>query len=146
LLPRDEDSAAPLALRIGQRQIRRTPEGVDLTRQLLSAVDSLFPIPGYGLSLTSFFLKDTIFGSNVAEALDLPSPNWTGWLVTARAAQKRVTLQLLERVPGAKARRSFVAKRFTQAMILLRRPDDRVPFEVAQPLLGKWQLRPPPRR
>lgn len=143
LLPNDELSATPLALRIGARQIRGTPEGAALTRQLLQAVESLFPLPGYATSLTQFFLKNTVFGPNVAGALALPDANWTRWLVQARAAQKRATLELLEYVPGARRRRSFIARRFAQAMILLRRPDGRVPFEVTQPLLGKWCLAPP---
>ena len=144
LLTRTEAEAMSLALRIGERQVRSTPEGRELGRQLLGAVESLFPIPGYAASLSHFFLEDTVFGANVAQVLELPKPNWTRWLVRIRAAQKRVVLGLLDEVPGARRRRSFVASRFAQAMILHRRPDARVPFDVPERLTSLWKLKPAP--
>src|SRR5207237_333361 len=77
--------AERLAVRIGRRQIRRSDEGRTLARQLSKAVDGLFPIPGYGLSLMHFFLDDSLFGIDLASILELPPANWTRALVQARA-------------------------------------------------------------
>lgn len=141
LLPSNEEEAMRLALRIGARQVRPTPEGHQLTAKLLSSVQTLFPIPGYATSLTHFFLEDTVFGKNVAAALELPTANWTKWLVTIRAAQKRAILGLLDRVPGARQRRSWVARQFAQRMILHKRPDAATPFEVPSTFSERWGLR-----
>ena len=143
LLPASEADAATLARTIGGRQIRPTAEGKELNDQLLRAVGTLFPVQGYAVSLTHFFLDDSVFGPDVARALQLPQPNWTRWLVWARAHQKRVVLGLLNRVPGARWRRSEIAKRFAQAMILLRRPDAHVPFEVPRRWISRWRMRGP---
>jgi hypothetical protein len=140
LLPETEAQAVALAGLIGKRQIRPTAEGRELVRQLVEAMAGLYPFNGYGVSLMRFFLADTVFGSGVAEVLDLPAANWTAWLVNARAAQKRTILHWLGRVPGAKRRRRFVAKHFAQRMIILQRPDGRVPFEVPPGLLSRWNM------
>lgn len=140
LLPSGEEDAAELARIIGERQIRATPEGKDLCQQLFVAVESLFPIKGYALSLTHFFLEDGVFGNRVASALQLPPPNWTKWLVQMRAMQKRAVLRALNVVPGARARRSYIAKRFAQAMILLRRPDKSAAFDVPDRRLAQWRM------
>lgn len=138
LLPSNEAEALELALRIGQRQLRATPEGRELNAQLLGAVDSLFHVKGYSVSLTHFFLRNTVFGVDVTSVLDLPAPNWTSWVVKVRAAQKRIVLDLLNRVPGARTRRSFVARHFAQSMLLLKRPDEHVPFQVPDRLAKGW--------
>ena len=135
-----ENDARSLALRIGQRQLRATDEGRELTAQLLSAVETLFPLKGYALSLTHFFLEDTVFGGDVAAILGLPGANWTQWLVRARAVEKRAVLGLLNAVPGARKRRSFVARHVAQKMILLQRPEERGPFEVPVALRRRWGL------
>ncbi|MCY1077821.1 oxygenase MpaB family protein [Archangium lansingense] len=140
LLPPSEKEAALLALRIGARQVRPTPEGRQLTAQLLNSVQTLFPVAGYATSLTHFFLQDTVFGKNVAEALDLPKANWTRWFVMVRAAEKRTILSLLDWVPGARRRRSWVARQFAQRMILHKRPDGGSPFEVPPAFRGRWGL------
>ncbi|WNG49121.1 DUF2236 domain-containing protein [Archangium minus] len=140
LLPSSEEEAALLALRIGVRQVRPTPEGRQLTAQLLNSVQTLFPVPGYAASLTHFFLQDTVFGKNVAAALELPKANWTRWVVTVRAAQKRTILRWLDWVPGARRRRSWVARQFAQRMILHKRPDADTPFDVPQAFRGRWGL------
>ena len=106
----------------------------------MTAVASLFPIAGYAGSLTHFFLQDTVFGANVADILRLPPPNWTRWLVKLRASQKRLVLSWLDRVPGARQRRSFIAQRFAQAMILRQRPDDAAPFQVPRRFVDAWHL------
>jgi hypothetical protein len=139
-LPHDEASAAALALRIGTRQHRATSEGTALANQLLQAVETLFPIRGYALSLTHYFLADTVFGANVAQVLDLPPPNWTRHIVRLRAAQKRQILRFIDHVPGARTRRRFLAKRFAQSLILLKRPDRASPFEVPSTWLGHWRI------
>jgi hypothetical protein len=140
LLPETEADATRLAHRIGTRQIRRTPEGEELSRQLLTAVDSLFPVSGYAASLSHFFLSDTAFGASVADVLAIPAPNWTRWLVRGRAAQKRAMLGLLEGVPGAKRRRSLVARYVVQRLLLRKRPDNRAPFEIPERLKLEWRL------
>jgi hypothetical protein len=140
LLPKTEADATALAMRIGARQIRKTPEGQELSNHLLQAVDSLFPISGYAASLSHFFLSDTAFGSSVVDVLAIPAPTWSRWLVHARAAQKRVTLRWLESVPWAKGRRSFVARWWVQRLLLRVRPDDRVPFEIPARLKDEWRL------
>ncbi|MFZ5893357.1 MAG: oxygenase MpaB family protein [Myxococcota bacterium] len=140
LLPETEAHATALAMRIGARQIRRTPEGEELSTQLLTAVDSLFPVSGYAASLSHFFLSDTAFGASVADVLAIPPPNWTRWLVRARATQKRVTLRWLESLPGAKRRRSFVARHVVQRLLLRKRPDNRAPFEIPERLKLAWRL------
>lgn len=140
LLPESEAEASALAARIGARQIRKTPEGVELTTHLIAAVDSLFPISGYGASLSHFFLSDTAFGERVADVLAIPPPNWTQWLVRGRAWQKRVALSFLDRVPGAKARRSLVARHLVQRLLSWKRPDDRAPFEIPPRLQREWRL------
>jgi len=141
LLPSSEEEATVLALRIGKRQVRSTPEGRQLTVQLLNSVQTLFPFPGYAASLTHFFLEDTVFGENVAAALELPKANWTRWLVRARAAQKRAVLGWLNWVPGARQRRSWVAREFAQRMILHKRPEVETPFEVPATFRRRWGLR-----
>lgn len=140
LRPQTEAEAAALATRIGARQIRKTAEGEELSMHLLTAVDSLFPVSGYAASLSHFFLDDTAFGEKVADVLAIPAPNWTRWLVNARAKHKRMKLRLLESVPGAKRRRSFVARHLVQQLLLRVRPDDRVPFEVPERLKREWRL------
>lgn len=140
LLVSCEDAARSLALRIGQRQLRATTEGRELNAQLLRAVESLFPLKGYALSLTHFFLEDTVFGGDVTAILGLPNANWTKWVVRGRAAEKRAVLALLDSMPGARKRRSFVARHVTQKMILLRRPDAIGPFEVPASLRQHWGL------
>ncbi|NRD43298.1 oxygenase MpaB family protein [Corallococcus exiguus] len=140
LLPSSEEEATQLALRIGMRQVRPTPEGRQLTAQLLSSVQTLFPIPGYAASLTHFFLQDTVFGKDVAEAVAMPKANWTRWLVMARVAQKRTLLHWLDWVPGARRRRSWVARYFAQRMILHKRPDADTPFEVPLAFRKLWGL------
>lgn len=140
LLPETEAAATALAMRIGARQIRKTQEGKELSTHLLAAVDSLFKGSGYATSLCHFFLNDTPFGARVADVLDIPEPNWTKWLVRARAGQKRMTLSLLQSVPGAKRRRSYVARHLVQKLLLLKRPDERVPFELPERLQRGWRL------
>jgi hypothetical protein len=140
LLATTEQEAMRLASRIGIRQIRPTPEGTVLAKKLMDAVETLFPIPGYANSLTHFFLADTAFGQNVAQVLALEPPGWTRKLVAARAWQKRLVLRWLPRVPGASGRRSYLARRFVQAMILLRHPDGNWPFEVPADLSDSWGL------
>jgi len=129
-IPRTIDAARELAIRIGQRQVRPCAEGRQLTRQLIDAVDALFPLPGYGLSLMHFFLDESLFGVNVAAVLDLPPANWTRVLVRGRAAHKKLVLHWLERVPGARRRRALFSGHFAQRLILWQRPDERVPFEA----------------
>ncbi|MDF3069624.1 MAG: hypothetical protein K0R38_5225 [Polyangiaceae bacterium] len=138
LRPETESDATALATRIGGRQIRKTPEGAELSRHLLASVDNLFRLPGYAASLSHFLLDDTAFGAKVADVLAIPPPNWTRWLVRARATQKRGALRLLEHVPGAKRRRSFVARHLVQQLLLLKRPDNHVPFEVPERLKVQW--------
>jgi hypothetical protein len=140
LLPTVEADAALLAGRIGERQIHQTSEGKDLAVQSMKALESLFSIKGYSGSLTHFFLEDTPFGVKVAHTLQLPEPNWTRKLVQLRAAQKRLVLALLPLVPGARRRRSYFARHFLQAMILLKRPGENAPFEVPDRLVVKWFL------
>lgn len=142
LLPDTEADASALALRIGARQIRKTPEGVELSRHLIAAVDSLFPVSGYGASLSHFFLSDTAFGERVADVLAVPPPNWTRWIVRLRAGQKRVTLGLLDHVPGARARRSYMARHLVQRLLLWKRPDERAAFEIPERLRVRWRLVP----
>jgi hypothetical protein len=126
---------AQMATQIGRRQIRPCPEGKELARQLVDAVDALFPIPGYGLSLMHFFLDDSAFGVDLARILDLPPPNWTTGLVRARAMHKRFVLRWLNRVPGARSRRRVFARFFAQRLIKLQHPGGRLPFEVPPGLL-----------
>jgi hypothetical protein len=147
LLVSTEAQGAVLARRIGERQIRPTPQGKELNDKLLGAVDSLFPLRGYAVSLTHFFLDNSVFGTQVVDALQLPEANWTRYLVQARAAQKRFLLSWLDRVPGARKRRSWVAGHVAQAMLMLKRPDGKVPFEVPERLILHWGLRrkAPPR-
>jgi hypothetical protein len=140
LLVQTVDEGLELALQIGTRQIRPTEEGRGLSNHLLDAVGSLFPLPGYAASLCHFFLQDSPFGKDVANVLGVPKPNWTRWLVSARAAQKRMVLRWLEVVPEAKRRRSFVARHFTQAALRLKHPDGRSPFAVPPTLARSWGL------
>lgn len=141
LLATTEHEALALAHRIGARQIRSTPEGQLLARQLMEAVGTLFPIPGYANSLTHYFLHDTAFGDDVAQVLELPRPGWTRALVQVRAWQKRKLLRLLAITPGARRRRSFLARLFVQRMILSRRPEGESPFEVPECFVRQWQVR-----
>jgi hypothetical protein len=140
LLPADAGSAAALATRIGARQFRSSAEGCHLARELGKVNDSLFPIPGYGLSLMHFFLRGSAFGVDLAEVLALPPPNWTRLIVRARAAQKRLLLGWLPRVPGAEGRRRALAGFFTQRLVLMQRPDNHSPFEVPPELWQSWRL------
>lgn len=140
LLASTEEEAFVLAAQIGRRQIRATPEGKLLAEHLMAAVASLFPLPGYANSLTHYFLRDTVFGRDVAQVLDLPMPNWTRALVAVRAWQKRRILRLLDIVPGARRRRSFLARRFVQSMILFKQPNGGSPFEVPEDLAKAWYL------
>jgi ER-bound oxygenase mpaB/B'/Rubber oxygenase, catalytic domain len=140
LMPRDFAAGVSLAEQIGRRQFRASIEGRHLARELVKVNDALFPIPGYGLSLMHFFLDGSVFGVNLAELLELPLPNWTRLLVHARAAQKRIVLGWLKRVPGAERRRRVFAGFFTQRLILLQRPDKHSPFEVPAGLWETWRL------
>lgn len=140
LLPATEQEASSLAMRIGGRQIRATPEGKLLTEQLMKAISTLFPLPGYANSLSHFFLAHTAFGENVVKALDLPAPGWTRTLVAVRAWQKRKSLGLLDLVPGARRRRSYLARRFVQGMLLLERQRSEQPFEVPEEFARMWRL------
>jgi hypothetical protein len=140
LLATTEQEALVLADRIGRRQLRFTVEGKLLAEQLLRAVATLFPIPGYAHSLTHFFLKDTAFGDNVARLLELPEPGCSRVLVAARAWQKGQVLAMLGVVPGARRRRSFLARRFVQRMISLKRPEGDAPFEVPDGFARTWRV------
>lgn len=141
LLPVVEADAVRLAFKIGARQIRPTPEGKHLSDRLLEAVDSMFPVHGYSTSLAHFFLADTALGANVTSILGIPKPNWTRWLVMLRAAQKRLVLSFLDDVPGAKARRSFVARHLVQRLLLAKHPPGGAPFEVPERLKRLWKLK-----
>lgn len=143
LRPATGEDAAALAARIGVRQFGASPEGQHLARELIKVNDALFPVPGYGLSLMHFFLRATPFGVDLADVLALPAPNWTRLLVRARAAQKRVMLDWLPRVPGAERRRRVLSGFFAQRLILLQRPDKVSPFEVPRELWQSWHLRGP---
>jgi hypothetical protein len=143
LLMTSERDALQLAAQIGRRQIRHTPEGERLARQLMTAVATLFPLPGYAVSLTHFFLGNTAFGKDVANQLRLPKPGWTRALVAARAWQKCAILRLLAVVPGARRRRSYVARRFVQSMINRRRAAGGRPFEMPEPIAQSWRIRLP---
>ena len=143
LVPSDVGEAEKLAVRIGRRQIRPTAEGKELTHQLTRAVNALFPINGYGVSLMHFFLDESAFGVDLAEILDLPAANWTRTLVRARAGHKRFVLRWLNRIPGARARRRALARYFAQQLILLQRPDRQMPFLIPAGYLTAWRLRPP---
>ncbi|HTQ06767.1 MAG TPA: oxygenase MpaB family protein [Polyangiaceae bacterium] len=138
LLPPNEELGLALAYRIGKRQVRPTEEGRELSNTLLAAVDSLFPVRGYATSLSHFFLTDSPFGEDVARVLGIPEPNWTRYLVKLRAAQKRVVFDWLEVVPGAKTRRSYVARHFAQRALRLKHPDGRGPFAVPPRLQRLW--------
>src|SRR5262249_47920825 len=82
----------------------------------------------------------TAFGTNVARVLDLPEPGCSKALVAARAWQKRQVLALLGTVPGARRRRSFLARRFVQRMISLKRPAGDAPLEVPEGLDRTWRV------
>jgi len=146
LLPVDELEGAELAKTIGARQHRATIEGQQLMSNLLDAVGSLFPFKGYAVSLSHFFLDSTIYGENVIQILKLPKPNWTRYLVGARARQKSLVLRLLEWVPGAKRRRRAVARNLVQGLLILKRPDSHAPFEVPPGWIARWRLRLKARR
>jgi hypothetical protein len=140
-LPSNEGEAMALALRIGQRQIRATDEGKELSDQLLKAVGSVFMVPGYAANLSRFFLEGSAFGENVAEKLKIPSVRATRWLVSTRAAQKRLELRLLEIIPGARARRSRYVTTFLQQLLKWKRAGSgKVPFEIPARLQLKWGL------
>jgi len=140
-LPANEDEAMTLALRIGERQILATDEGKELSDQLLEAVGGVFKSPGYAANLSRFFLEDSPFGSNVAEALQIPSPRLSREFVRARAAVKLLELRLLELVPGAKQRRSRLANKFLQQLLKWKRGGDgHVPFAIPPQLQLKWGL------
>jgi hypothetical protein len=143
LTPETVAAAEALAVQIGQRQFRSSPEATALTRDLIAVNDSLFPVPGYGLSLMHFFLDQSVFGINLAALLELPDANWTRVLVRIRSKQKRAVLKLLNHVPGARRRRRVLASSFAQNLILLERPDKNSPFEVPRSALSRWQLRAP---
>lgn len=138
LIATDPETASALARAIGRRQFRATPEGRELTQRLIAVNDRLFPIRGYAASLMRFFLDDEVFGVQLSEVLDLPSPTWTRYLVRLRAAQKRTYFRLLARIPGAVARRRAVALHFTQRIVSLRRTNASGPFEVPPELLSLW--------
>ncbi|HET9957062.1 MAG TPA: oxygenase MpaB family protein [Polyangiaceae bacterium] len=140
LLPVSLPYARDLAARIARRQFRYSDEGRILVRDLIRVTNGLFPVPGYGLSLMHYFLDQSVFGMSLAEILDLPKPNWTRYLVRARAAQKKLYFRLLAAVPGARKRRSRMAGKFVQALILLERPDKQSPFEVPDELRSAWGL------
>lgn len=144
LLVGTEKEALRLANHIGRRQICATPEGRALAEQLMTALAKLFLLPGYANSLAHFFLEDTAFGRNIAEVLALPAPDWTKSVIAARAWQKRKLLVLLNVVPGAHRRRSYLARRFVQRMILLRRPRGACPFEIPDDLTRTWRVRRAP--
>jgi ER-bound oxygenase mpaB/B'/Rubber oxygenase, catalytic domain len=120
-----------LAREIGARQYRATPEGRELVAQLLGAIDTLLHIPGYAAGLSRFFLEDSVFGDELPELLAIPRPNWSYYLLRFRAMQKRSVLRWLPQVPGAIARRRFLAKRLAQAILLRHRPDARAHFNLA---------------
>lgn len=141
LAPTTETRALALARKIGARQFRASPEGQALASELVTVVDGLFPLPGYGTSLMHFFLEDSIFGVNLAEILDLPPPNWTRVLVQARALQKRAVLRWLPRVPGAVRRRRHLARSFAQHLIAMR-SDIQRPFEIPTDHAKLWGLQP----
>jgi hypothetical protein len=141
LLPRRIDAAKTLAIRIGKRQFRPSAEGRALMHELVKVTNGMFPVPGYGLSIMHFFLDGAVFGVNLAEVLGLPPADWTRVLVRVRAAQKRFVLHWLNRVPGARRRRSAWSRYFTQQLILLENPDKNAPFEVPSGLASNWGLR-----
>jgi hypothetical protein len=138
LCPSTLAEARALAVAIGRRQMRPSGEGRTLARHLVDEINGLFPIRGYGLGLVHFFLDGNPFGIELAEVLDLPKPNWAAHLVHARAVQKRFMLRWLARIPGAKRRRRWLARIFTQQLILLQRPDKNMPFEIPQHLRERW--------
>jgi hypothetical protein len=140
LIPADRAQAELLSRRIAERQFRPSTEGRELAGGLAQVVNGLFPISGYGLSLSHFFLDRSVFGLNLAEVLALPPANWTRHLVRARATQKRFELRWLNRVPGARRRRRSLSTFFAQALISLQRPDERSPFEVPPALASAWRL------
>ena len=140
LRPADAGAALALAAHIGRRQFRPCAEGQHLARELVQVNDTLFPLPGYGLSLMRFFLTETPFGGDLTEVLALPPANWTRHLVRARAMQKRLLLGWLPHVPGAERRRRALARFFAQRLILLQRPDKASPFEVPPELWQRWRL------
>ncbi len=139
LLPTTEAYALELALRIGQRQIRATPEGKELSDHLLSAVNSVFKIPGYAESLSRFLLEGSPFGENVAQVLQIPAPLFASWLVKARAGEKRIELRLLELIPGAQERRAHLVGPFVQQLLIWKQQSGaQVPFAVPPRLQLKW--------
>ena len=140
-LPENEEEAMTLALRIGARQIRATDEGKELSDHLLKAVGSVFRVPGYAADLSRFFLEDSPFGNDVAEALKIPSSGVSRWLVRARAASKRGELRLLEVMPGARHRRSRLVTKFVQQLIKWKRGGGgHVPFSIPARLQSMWGL------
>lgn len=138
LLPKSFAEMQSLAQRIGARQIRATPEGCLLAARLNESLARLFPITGYANSLTHFFLEDTAFGRDVATAIKLTPPNWTRGLVGIRAWQKRAGFSLLAVVPGARRRRSYIASRFVQRLLLHQRPVGARPFDIPEELARRW--------
>jgi hypothetical protein len=143
LLPANETEAIGLVARIGTRQMKSTREGKGLSEKLVAGMETLFPVKGYALSLTHFFLADTVLGADVARVLDLPPPNWTRHLLRLRPFQRRLALKVLPAIPETRGRRSFVAKRFAQGMILHRpAPDRGAAIEIPSDLLGRWGLSP----
>jgi len=140
-LPRNEGEGMELALRIGERQIEGTKEGKELNDQLLKAVGSVFFAEGYAANLSRFLLEGSAFGKDVATKLEIPSPPISRFLVNARALHKRLMLQVMDWVPGAKQRRSVVAVRFVQQMLKWRRGGDgHVPFAIPERLRIEWKL------
>jgi hypothetical protein len=140
-LPRSEAEGMELALRIGGRQICATKEGKELNDQLLKAVGSVFFAQGYAANLSRFLLEGSAFGADVAAKLEIPSPPISRFLVNARALHKRLMLKLMDKVPGAKQRRSAVAVRFVQQLLKWRRGGDgHVPFDIPERLRIEWRL------
>lgn len=138
LLLADEAGAISFARQLAKRQYRATAEGKYLNDQLLVAMDTLFPVKGYSLALTDFFLTDNSFGADVKTMLQLPEPSWMSWVIRTRAASAKLVFPLLDVIPGAADRRRFIASRFAQKLLLQIRPDAEAPFDLAERLLVRW--------
>jgi ER-bound oxygenase mpaB/B'/Rubber oxygenase, catalytic domain len=145
LIPADMDEARELTHFIRERQVAYSKEGVAMTAALIEGFQQLTPdlLDGLPASMVHFFLdQDQWKGSNVANLLEVPRPDWTVIIPHAIKGISAAVDWVGDNTFVAARLLRYVSKDIVEGMLLVERGGQRTPFYIPDHLQDLWRLKP----
>lgn len=140
LIPASVEDGRTLAYQIFNGQAYASPQGRELTRDLVNGYKTIMPpgLHGMPASMMHFFLQpESLTGQNIAEMLGVPAPNWTlGVTHFAVGVDEFLTKHGIEN-PLSSSIAGLVGREFIQGFLRVERPG-RAPFSIPVELHDQW--------